>query len=410
MKILIVTDHLPPYLNANSSIIYRVAKELQQTYGQEIVILGLQTAPEENPYPDFQTISIDGVFRYTSLVPAQLKKSSKAVRVLFHPSIWPLAFRFFFRLRHPLYSLYRRRLRRILKELPDLDCVIAVNEPAVIPIALARLRPRLPWISYRLDTWREIVPGDAHRRKTERSLIEQACSAVVIPPTLRREYLSGETSLPPNKLFTVEFPNLRPLPENGATIAGWRDDRIHCAYVGQLHVDIRNPAFVVDLFAAARDAGLVLHIIGNSEVDTTLWQDRLPENVVLHGRVPYETAAAYIQAADVLVNLGNTLPDTLPSKIIDYFSSGKPILNFYRIKQCPTLPYMEKHPAALSVYEGGGLSPELVQQVIDFCVEHKGQRTPYAEMERLYQECTPAYVGRQIYEVICSVCRSEEAK
>lgn len=410
MKILIVTDSLPPYLNANSSIIYRVAKELQQTCGQEILILGLQTASRAAslPYPDYQTFAIDGMYRYTSLVPAELKKSRKLLRILSHPFIWPMAFRYFF-LRHPLCGLYKRRLRGILREIPDIDCVIAVSEPAAIPLALAGLHPRQPWISYRLDPWRADFLGDARRLRAEKELVERACSAVIIPPTLRHEYLGEETGRLPDKLRTVEFPNLRPLPEGGAQTAGWRRDQIHCAYVGQIYSGVRSPEFVIKLFAAARDAGLVLHIIGNSEVDAALWRDKLPENVILHGRVPYEEAAGYMRTADILVNLGNVIPDALPSKIIDYFSSGKPILNFYRIEQCPTLPYMERHPAALSVYEGGGLSGALVQQVIDFCAAHKGQRIPFAEMERLYQECTPAYVGRQVYETLCSVCRSGEA-
>lgn len=404
MKVLIVTNDLPPYLNANSSIIYRVAKELHETYNQEILILGLQTSAEVGPHPylDFQTFSIDGMYRYTSLVPAALKKSHKALRILTHPSIWPMAFRHFL-LRHPLCGLYKRRICGILKENPDIDCVIAVSEPSDIPLALVKLPLCPPWVSYRLDPWKMISRGGV-----EKELVERACSAVIIPPTLRHEYLSEETGRLPDKLRTVEFPNLRPLPEGGAQTAGWRRDQIHCAYVGQIYSGVRSPEFVIKLFAAAREEGLVLHIIGNSEADAALWREKLPENVILHGRVPYEEAAGYMQAADILVNLGNVIPDALPSKIIDYFSAGKPILNFYRIKRCPTLPYMERHPAALSVYEGGGLSEDLVRQVSGFCAAHKGQRIPFAEMERLYQECTPAYVGRQVYETLCSVCQGKK--
>lgn len=409
MKILMITDNLPPHLNANSSILYRVAEELRRTYGVKILVLGLRTAPGEVPLPysEFQTFAIDGMYRYTNLVSAELKKFQKLLRIVSHPSIWPMAFRYFF-LRHPLCGLYKKRICGILKEIPDLDCVAAVSEPTDILLALARLHLRLPWISYRLDPWRAISPGDVHKLQAEKELVERTCSAIVIPPTLRHEYLREETGRLPEKLRMVEFPNLRPLPEGGTQTAEWQKDLIHCAYVGQIYSGVRSPEFVIRLFAAARDAGLVLHIIGNSEADAALWRDKLPENVVLHGHVPYEEAAGYMRAADVLVNLGNVIPDALPSKIIDYFSAGKPILNFYRIEGCPTLPYMERHPAALSIYEGEGFSEDLVRQVVDFCAEHKGQKIPFPEMERLYKECTPAYVGRQVYDTICSVCRKTE--
>lgn len=411
MKILMITDNLPPHLNANSSILYRVAEELRRTYGVKILVLGLRTAPGEVPLPysEFQTFAIDGMYRYTNLVSAELKKFQKLLRIVSHPSIWPMAFRYFF-LRHPLRGLYKKRIRGILKEIPDLDCVVAVSEPADIPLALTKLHLRLPWISYRLDPWRALSPGDVRRLRAEKELVERTCSAIVIPPTLRHEYLSEDTGRLPDKLRMVEFPNLRPLPEGGTQTAEWRKDLIHCAYVGQLYSGVRSPAFVMELFAAAREAGLVLHMIGNTEMDAAFWGDKLPENVILHGRVSYEEAAGYMQTADILVNLGNVIPDTLPSKIIDYFSSGKPILNFYRIERCPTLPYMERHPAALSIYEGEGFSEVLVRQVVDFCATHKGQRIPFAEMERLYPECTPAYVGGQVYETLRSVSGAEKRR
>ena len=405
MKILIITSNLPPYLDANSAISYRIVQELHQTHKQEIVVLGLRAAPEKETLlsADYQIRSIDGQYQYTGLVPAHFSKIHKLIRVLSHPVIWPMFLRYNF-LRHPLCGLYKKRIRQILEEIPDIDCIIAVSEPVDIPCAVTKLHPNIPWVSYRLDPWATHYLRSDSKTKTEEGAANPSCSAIFVQPAVYQEYLSGTAALPPDKVHAAEFPNLYPLPKPEEPAVHWERDKIHCAYVGQLYPDIRDPAFMLDLFSAMREAGIVLHIIGNRTVEAQYWQDKISDNIVLHGRVSYEKAVMHMQAADILVNLGNLVSNQMPSKVIDYLSTGKPILNIYKVRQCPTLLYMEKHPAALSIYEGTGLDTDCIHQVSDFCRSHQGYVVPYGEMETIYKECTPAYVGRQVYDVLCNIC------
>lgn len=405
MKILMITNDLPPYLNANSAIVCRIAKELQEIHRQEIIILGLRTASEmETSFcSDYQIISIDGQYRYTTLVPAHFSKIHKLLRVLSHPAIWPMFFRYSF-LRHPLRGLYKNKIRKILREIPDIDCMIAFSEPTDIPCAVTEVCSKLPWVSYRLDPWATHYLKSNPREKAEEYLTNQACSAIFVQPAVYQEYLAGAAQMPSNKVYVAEFPNLCPLSENEEGIIDWGSDGIHCAFVGQFYADIRDPSFMLSLFAKMQGTGVVLHIIGNAPMQAEYWKDKISDNIVLHGRVPYKKAIMYIQAADILVNLGNLVSNQMPSKIIDYLSSGKPILNIYKVKNCPTLPYMEKHPAALSVYEKDGINDDCIQRVVDFCRNHRGHVIPFDEMEKIYKECTPAYVGRQVYDVLSNIC------
>ena len=408
MKILMITNNLPPYLNANSAIVYRIAEELHQIHSQEIVILGLQTASEkEMPLcSDYQIISIVGQYRYMNLVPAHFSKIHKLVRVLSHPTIWPMFFRYSF-LRHPLCGLYKKKIRQILKEIPDIDCIIAFSEPTDIPCAVTEVCPKIPWVSYRLDPWATHILKSNPKEMAEEYLTNQTCSAIFVQPAVYQEYLAGAAQLPSDKIHVAEFPNLHALPENKGESFDWGSDGIHCAFVGQLYSDIRDPSFMLDLFAMMRGTGVVLHIIGNTPMQAEYWKDKVTDNIMFHGRVPYEKAIMYMQAADILVNLGNSVSNQMPSKIIDYLSTGKPILNIYKIKDCPSLLYMDKHPLTLSIYEQ---DVPHVSEIVEFCKESRGKKIPFAEMERIFKECTPRFVGTHVYRVICDVCAAKDDK
>ena len=68
------------------------------------------------------------------------------------------------------------------------------------------------------------------------------------------------------------------------------------------------------------------------------------------GRVDKDTARRYISEADILVNIGNTVDNMLPSKVLECVSSGKRVLNLCQIENCPSLPYFEKYGNSLALY------------------------------------------------------------
>ena len=90
----------------------------------------------------------------------------------------------------------------------------------------------------------------------------------------------------------------------------------------------------------------------------------------------------------------------MPSKILDYISSGKPILNICKIRNCPTLPLMERYPMGLTIFEDEGISDLVSERVKEFCLQNKGKQVPYEQIEKLYPECTIEYVGKQFDDTI----------
>lgn len=405
MKLLVVVNNLLPKTNANTNIVYRLADELWERYGDEILLLGTQTADQEEGtdvlYPTWQ---IPTVYEYQKKIPETLGKKEKLLRVMMHPGLWE------FRLRravdrYPLQRQYRRYLKKILRSEKDIDCVLCVSCPHDTIHAAARVVRGIPLASYQLDPWSTNLCYQGNPRvKMEEARALARCSAAFITKEMERERREGVYTPPLDTIVPLEFPCLLPPPVAENRFAAYGDSKIHCAYVGQLYSEtVRGPGFLFSLFQSLEKYGIILHIIGNSEVQAQQYRDQLPQNIILHGRVSPQEAKAYMASADILVNMGNTIPNMLPSKTIDYISCGKPILNLCKIPNCPTIPYMEKYPLSMVFLESESISAAQIKRVATFCTENKGRSLSYAEVRDVFYECTPEYVAKRIHTTLQNI-------
>ncbi|WP_300692495.1 glycosyltransferase [uncultured Oscillibacter sp.] len=395
-KVLMVVGRVCPLADATSSIMYRVADELRGRYGVEIRFLGKMT--REGAAGSYPTRYLKDEYRYYQTVSGELTNLEKLRRLALHPGCWPYRLRKEL-LRYPDWREYRRALRAALREEPDIDCVICSEHPPDTAYAAGRADLKVPLFVYKLDPWGTHYAwrGDP-RYLREELLTDSRCAAVFVTPEIREAYRSGPYRMPEERVVPVDFPTLAP-PEGTGRAAFAEEGAVHCAFVGRFYPDIRTPDFLFELFRRLEGTGIVLHIVGNSVHEERAYRPGLPSNIRLHGQVPTGEAAAFMNAADVLVSVGNSIDDQTPSKIVEYIARGKPILNICKLPNCPTLRYTEKYPLALNIQEADGLAPETVERVRAFC---RDRRTlSFEQVRALYPECTPEYVGRQVYETLC---------
>lgn len=138
------------------------------------------------------------------------------------------------------------------------------------------------------------------------------------------------------------------------------DGRIRLVYVGSLYQRLREPGFLLALFEALRaqrsQAGYELHFFGDVHGFGPLLEvagRRAGDALRVHGVVSRETVARAVAAADVLVNIGNTTRDQLPSKVVEYAASGKPILNITRHADDSSATFLASYPDQLSLQDAG---------------------------------------------------------
>jgi hypothetical protein len=110
----------------------------------------------------------------------------------------------------------------------------------------------------------------------------------------------------------------------------------------------------------------------------------------------HEDLMQFIADADILINLGNSIPVHLPSKTLEYINTGKPIVNFYKLDDCPTLQYTCRYPLCLNLDEKKTDVCAAAEEFISFCLENKGKSLEQAWVQQNFSDSTPSIIAERI--------------
>jgi glycosyltransferase involved in cell wall biosynthesis len=299
-----------------------------------------------------------------------------AARAIWHAIYWPDT-------SCTWYFAARGKARELVAALAP-EAVVSVS-PAFTAVAVGRTlaagKPkRFHWLIDLGDPFsfaEEAPPNNLrlYRRlnvRFERGCFAAADSVSVTTGDTRDRYAA---LFPESAHKIAVIPPLVALPEAGSGIEnGLRSDRRRLAFLGRLYPTIRRPDFLLALFAAfAEGPGgerYELHFYGETwecQASFAPYGHMLGRNLFLHGPVPRDRAASAMRSADFLINIGNDTRYQLPSKIVEYAMTGRPILNLAPRPDDSSARFLEDHPAHLTLTaRTGGPTPEDVHRLREF--------------------------------------------
>lgn len=340
---------------------------------------------------------------------AGLGPAAMALRLLGRPGLALCAVRLFLLKRSPMEAGFKKRLEALCRE-ESFDAVIAVSAPHYTAFAAARANTGAVKAAYMVDPYTAAATmRHISSRRRERALYRQLDVAFITDVMAERDLYPTRYT---DKAFALHFPGIRrPRLAPAADDVRLPGGGVNCLFVGNLYLDIRDPAFAMELFSRlpARYR-LVLVGAGYTQFPPALrhrWEQQLGSRLVVHPPVSQAAAFNAMQRADVLVSIGNSDASQLPSKVFDYLSCGHPILNLCKLENCPTLPFLRDYPLAITLreYRRDGAPPvptaEQVERTTAFLEEKLGQRIPYEELEPLYRDYTPGAVAERMLKILC---------
>lgn len=400
-SVLVITNYLYPELKANSEIAYRLGDELKKKFNTDVSILGMGKHRQiVSPYEVMQ-YPICALYKCTQIENESIT-IRRLVKYLLNPDVFILKLSAKANGRTVEQLAYEKAIRRILRG-KRIDCIIGFAQPNWLPELLSEMTLSVPYIVYRLDPYFSHYNnvGVAQNKSLEADI---NAAALIVTELMYKEYraLNDEAIL--SHIHWLEFPNLRQLnPTAKMNRTELYSGKVNCVFMGNLYKDIRNPQYTINLFRTLADTNIVLHIFGGFFGDKCIEVDKLPPNVIYHGTVSPDEAEAITVKADILLNIGNTVTNQMPSKIITYIASGIPIINIVKHKQCPTLAFTERYPLALNLIENEESVGEVRDKVLAFCRNNTGVRIPFQDIVDIYKSCTPEYVAEKLHEIICEV-------
>lgn len=159
--------------------------------------------------------------------------------------------------------------------------------------------------------------------------------------------------------------------QTGETVPVIREknnEKRRMGYFGALYAPERTPDLLLQLWERTLASDPVLadgwevHFYGELFPEFYAQLQRYPA-FHLHGLRSRAECEAAMQDMDLLLNLGNTVPYMLPSKVVDYLASGKAVLHLSPLKSDPFAEMFENSPRFLPlVFENKQLHEAAFQQ------------------------------------------------
>ena len=286
-----------------------------------------------------------------------------------------------------------RELKEVCKDYP-FEAALSTSEPFTMACTASQLYGGRKAL-YIMDPPACVSSGaeTAYRNRTLPSVLKNQTALITTPFILDALKANG---LPlPKNFETVGFPMISANQRAGKT---YSDGKIHLLFCGWLYSDIRSPKYFLDIVSRL-DERFEVTFMGR---ECELLQERFPiktkATLITLPNQPYDVALQAMADADVLINIGNSVPVHMPSKTLEYINTGKPMMNFYKFADCPTLYYTKRYPLALNLFEEEKDTDAAAARFVRFCEETIGKTVDHDWIETEFADCTPQYIAQKILD------------
>ncbi|MEG3156992.1 glycosyltransferase [Lysobacter zhanggongensis] len=206
------------------------------------------------------------------------------------------------------------------------DVVITSHEPAsVLELGCFAQEAGIPWVADLGDPIvADYLPARWHRRarRLERLVCER-CSLVAVTAQTYADRLHTEYGLEQSRCIVLRqgFP---PAADVAPTRSYFGGGTLELLYTGQLY-SFRSVEPLLEALATLD--GVRLTVLSPQAQRVEPHVERLGSRLRLVPPVPRDVVRQWQRGADILVNIGNTMPLQVPGKLFEYFGSGRPVLH-----------------------------------------------------------------------------------
>ena len=139
---------------------------------------------------------------------------------------------------------------------------------------------------------------------------------------------------------------------------------LRCVYAGSFYESIRNPEYLLNVFSRISKETAELHLYSKG-CENIILRHSQDQSIVPHQMVTQSELQTVYQKADLLIGVGNSVSDFLPSKTFEYIAQRKPIVYFNHGSIGNDV--LTHYPCALQLSDADSVE-ESVGKLLDFLV------------------------------------------
>ncbi len=411
MKVLIImTDRFPKSGACTNLLVKLIGEGGLGRETDEIHVCVPKYALSEEDHAKTHGITLHRMLLPAFLPAAELRKNvglrillRAVVGKLWDHKVAPCLFKKEFILPFMSRELFRAVCRLCEKEKFDLLVpIVGAHEVANAAMRINR-ELGIPMVLYQVDPCSTNVSfsqKSAKKRIHFEKALYEAADAVITTPIIFRENCRRD-DLRMAHVLPMEFPAIS--KKTVPCLCERKNTEVVCVFAGRVYPGIRNPRYTLGLFESMNKDSASFHMYGVSESDLTAFGIGGGSSAVCHGVCDLQQVQDAVSEADVLVNIGNCMKNQVPSKVFEYISACKPIVNICANSDCPTIPYLSRYPLAMTVVEGDGTAAEHAEKMEQFILKNAGKTVDKDRILEIFKECTAEYCAGIIREVMRKV-------
>lgn len=199
------------------------------------------------------------------------------------------------------------------------------------------------------------------------------------------------------KVVEICLPNLKDYTSNCLPN---KSEAISLAYAGIFYKHIRNPKEMFKILDEIGD-GFEFNLMSKSCNKIINRFVKKAKNLKINnlGYLQREECLKVLSSSDILINLGNTMPNQTPSKVFEYIGMGKPIINFYFNDNDTSLFYFKKYPLCFNI-NVNSYSQKDIDELRDFCLKSKNKFLTYEDATKNLIENRSEVVCKKFFDEV----------
>lgn len=237
------------------------------------------------------------------------------------------------------------------------------------------------------------------RKKTAQKVLSSADKIFMVRGIKKEDLKNGYSPDYHKKVVEIEMPNLT----NKNIDCNERKEKNKetiLTFAGLFYKNIRNPEKMLDILSQMPN-NIKVKILGRGCYKILKKKSKLfiNNNLEILGQVPYDECIKTLNSSNILVNLGNTIPNQTPSKVFEYIAIGKPIINFYFNEEDTSLYYLKKYPKCFNI-NLNNYSANDIEELIEFIEKEKDNVLSFEEATINLVETRSENVTQKIFNEI----------
>lgn len=293
--------------------------------------------------------------------------------------------------------LFKKNIEILDKE-NNYDYVIAITFEEIMALCLSGIEYRKKY-SFILEKFNINNAIFFNRKKLikkfeiESYIFENLKGCFVLPIVYRLYYNSVYSS----KLKLLEHPMIV-----DQVTSKVEKSNIVLFYSGGLDKSSRNPVPIINFLKNLKktvDFEIHIYSYGNLQNKLKLISSK-NKFIKIFDSIPKDQINIAMKNADILISISNNEEDLMPSKIFDYFSTGKPVIHFSQIENDPYDEYLNRYGNFLKINYNDLSKLSIIILVKNFILNNIDTVLNFELIRTRFIECTPSFVKEEILDFL----------